>query len=106
MAGGFSRVPNAVLRDESLSPEAKLVYCVGMSFLNGQGAVIFPSYATLAKLTGFCRRTIIRAVKELEERRFWATEKRQKGGGWESSRYTYLDLPQRSMPSDCESPSL
>ena len=66
--GGYAQIPNSVRNDASLSAKAKLVYEQLLSFMWFKTDRCWPSQATLAEGTGYSRRTVIRALKELDER--------------------------------------
>ena len=57
-------------------------------FGGDDGRKIFPSYARLAKETGFNKRAIIRIVKRLMNKGFLAKKKRKKGREYNSNYYT------------------
>lgn len=64
-AGGFVRVPNAMLHDPSLSANAKLMLIVLMSYAFGNKTEAYPSQATLATLLRWSVRKAQRTLKEL-----------------------------------------
>lgn len=66
--GGYAQMPALVRNDPSLSAKAKLVYEQLLSFMWFRSDRCWPSQATLAEGTGYSRRTVIRALKELYER--------------------------------------
>jgi hypothetical protein len=93
-AGGYARIPNRLLQDETLSWQAKLVYCIGASYLSGTGREIYPSYKTLARMAGVSRSTVIRAAKELEGRGYWRLQfRRNEEMRCDTNVITYLSLP-------------
>ena len=55
----------AVLLFRGITPTQKLVLAVLASFADKDGKSIFPSYQTIADQTGYSRRAVIRAVKDL-----------------------------------------
>jgi hypothetical protein len=56
-----------VFADKSLTNGTKNVAAmIGLHMNRGQHGLAYPGFGLLAKLTGLCRRTIIRAVKALE----------------------------------------
>jgi len=64
---GFTQVPNEVLHNPDLSPAAKLVYLALLSVDHGgRKGKAWPTHAFLANVSGFSRRQVIRAIKELE----------------------------------------
>ncbi len=64
--GGFSQIPNVVLRDPRLTSNAKVVYCLLLSYAWSKDSC-FPGQERLAKDMGVDRRTIIRTMAELNE---------------------------------------
>jgi hypothetical protein len=73
-SGGWTKVPNSVIRHRAVSPTAKLVWIAMRSF--EQNGKIFPSYETLATYLGLSRPPIIAAVKELEAAGLLRVERR------------------------------
>ena len=67
--GGFTQVPNAILKAEGISPGAKLVYVSLLSYA-WHNEYCFPGQATMAKDIGLSVRSVSRHVKELEEARY------------------------------------
>lgn len=63
----FGIVTDAVVKDPDLSLRAKGVYALLASFANKERKC-FPSINTLADYAGVSRRTIERALKELENK--------------------------------------
>jgi DNA-binding transcriptional regulator YhcF (GntR family) len=78
-ANGFCRMPDAVRNDLSLSPKAKIVYEQLLAHMWFSTDRCYPSQQTLADETGYSRRTVIRACKELYERGY--IEKWRRGQG-------------------------
>lgn len=76
---GFGAVPTAVVRDKTLSGDAKLVL-LALSTYAGLPQ-IKPSHATLAEITGLSDRTVRRRLAELRERQLveWKTITTAKG---------------------------
>jgi DNA-binding transcriptional regulator YhcF (GntR family) len=79
-AGGFCRMPDLVRQDRTLSPKAKIIYEQLLSYMWFQSDHCWPSQQTLADATGYSRRTVIRACKELYERGY--IEKWRRGQGY------------------------
>jgi predicted transcriptional regulator len=77
--GGFCRMPDAVRNDPDLSPKAKIVYEQLLAHMWFSTDRCYPSQETLAQETGYSRRTVIRACKELYERGY--IEKWRRGQG-------------------------
>src|SRR5947207_9643619 len=67
LVGGFTQVPNVVLSDAALSASAKLVYEALLSYMWHMD-YCWPSQQTIADQLGRSRRTVIRALQELEAR--------------------------------------
>lgn len=64
--GNFTKVPNKLLRDPNLSPNAKIIYAVIRSY-----SPSFPSYTRILKETGIkSRTTLSKELFELKIRRF------------------------------------
>ncbi len=66
LAGGFTQVPNCVLRSRTLSSGAKVLYGVLLSYAWQDGAC-HPDQATMAADLGCTDRQVRRGLKELEE---------------------------------------
>lgn len=79
-AGGYAQMPHAVRNDPTLSAKAKIIYEQLLSYMWFKSDKCFPSQETLARETGYSRRTVIRAIKELYERCY--IEVRRLGQGW------------------------
>jgi biotin operon repressor len=79
-AGGFCKMPDAVRNDRTLSPKAKIIYEQLLSYMWLHSDHCWPSQQTLADATGYSRRTVIRACKELYERGY--IEKWRRGQGY------------------------
>jgi len=66
-AGGFTQVPNFILRSKDLSVGAKLTYSMLLSYA-WQNNFCFPGQETLAEDMGVSRRSIVTFIKELQTR--------------------------------------
>lgn len=79
----FACVDIDVLRDKELSQTAKFVFAVLCTFVNVNNRVCWPSNETLAETSNMSKTSVIRALKELEERgiiqRFTRFEENDKG---------------------------
>jgi len=64
-AGGFTQVPNHILRSSDLSVGAKLTYAMLLSYA-WQNDFCFPGQDTLAKDMGSGKRSVVRYIDELE----------------------------------------
>jgi len=67
LAGGFTVVPNGVMRHPGLTPGAKLAYVMLLTYA-WQDDCCFPGQATLARDMGASERYVRNALKELAER--------------------------------------
>lgn len=65
-AGGFTQVPNVILRSTDLSVGAKLTYAMLLSYA-WQNDFCFPGQDTLAEDMGSGRRSVVRYIDELEK---------------------------------------
>jgi len=65
-AGGFTQVPNVILRSTDLSVGAKLTYSMLLSYA-WQNDFCFPGQDTLAADMGSGRRSVVRYIDELEK---------------------------------------
>lgn len=68
--GNFTQIPNRLIRSDKISGNAKLVAIVIASFDPS-----YPSIRKIAKLTGFCRMTVIKYIKILEEHNVIKTDR-------------------------------
>ena len=66
-SGGFTQVPNFILRSKDLSVGAKMTYAMLLSYA-WQNDYCFPGQETLAEDIGVSRRSIVSFIKELQER--------------------------------------
>jgi len=62
-----------------LSPKAKLVAVALIRHRNSTTLACFPSYDRLKELTGYSKISIIRAIKELEEKQVIVVERNHQG---------------------------
>ncbi len=91
---GFTQVPNALLRHKTISPGAKLVYTMLLSYA-WQNDFCFPGQETLAKDMGVTSRSVRTYLKELEAKKFLTIQ--QQGQG--RVNIYHLDLKARSLNS-------
>lgn len=93
----YTRIANAVLRSEDLSPPAKLVFAIIASHLH-DNEECFLSYSTLAKESGYSRDTVMRAIKELLVKRhnghpyIQVRHVKRDHGGWAANHYSLNGL--------------
>jgi len=66
-AGGFTQVPNCIIRAGNLSAGAKLSYAALLSYA-WQNDYCFPGQQTLADDIGCSRRSVVTFIKELQDR--------------------------------------
>ena len=74
-SGGFTQVPNHILRSKTLSVGAKLTYAMLLSYA-WQNDFCFPGQQTLADHMGVSKRSVVTFIKELDKTGF-VTVKRQ-----------------------------
>jgi len=77
-AGGFTQVPNFLLKDPTISANAKVVYSMLLSYAWNNDRV-FPGQERMAKDIGSSQPTIVRAVKELEANNWLEIQRRGQG---------------------------
>jgi hypothetical protein len=65
-SGGFTQVPNFILKSKELSVGAKLTYSMLLSYA-WQNDFCFPGQETLANDMGSGKRSIVRYIDELEK---------------------------------------
>lgn len=65
-SGGFTQVPNFILKSKELSVGAKLTYSMLLSYA-WQNNYCFPGQETLAKDMGAGKRSVVRYIDELEK---------------------------------------
>ncbi|MBV8893004.1 MAG: helix-turn-helix domain-containing protein [Acidobacteria bacterium] len=74
-AGGFTQVPNILLKDPKVSANAKVVYSMLLSYA-WNNAYVFPGQERLGEDIGLSQPTIARAVKELEQQGWLEIQRR------------------------------
>jgi hypothetical protein len=67
---GYTLIPNYVLHTNGLTPFAKIVYAMILSYAWGNKNSSFPGQSKLAEDCGLGIATVKRAVKELKEKNF------------------------------------
>jgi len=77
-SGGFTQVPNFLLKDPKISANAKVVYSMLLSYAWNNDRV-FPGQERMAKDIGTSQPTIARAVKELEDNGWLEIQRRGQG---------------------------
>lgn len=75
---GFTQVPNAVLRSNEISPGAKLVYTMLLSYA-WHNDFCFPGQERLASDMGVTRQSANTHIKELERKGFIKVARRGQG---------------------------
>ena len=77
-AGGFTQVPNVILKSADLSVGAKLAYAMLLSYA-WQNDFCFPGQDTLAEDMGSGKRSVVRYIDELERNGFIAIKRQGLG---------------------------
>jgi biotin operon repressor len=77
-AGGFTQVPNFLLKDPKVSANAKVVYSMLLSYAWNNDKV-FPGQERLAEEIGSTRSTVNRGIGELEESGWLTIQRRGQG---------------------------
>jgi hypothetical protein len=77
-AGGFTQVPNYLLKDPDISANAKVVYSMLLSYA-WNNSYVFPGQDRMAEDIGLSQPTIARSVKELEEKDWLEIQRRGQG---------------------------
>jgi pyocin large subunit-like protein len=85
-----------------ITPTQKLVLLCIVSYYNAAQRVSFPSQSTIAAETGLSRRTVIRAINDLEELGLIHKQKLKRDSGeWWRTRYRLPELdPDSLLKSD------
>lgn len=76
---GYTIIPNYVLNHDKISPYAKLVYTMLLSYAWGNKDASYPGQERLASDCGISVRTVVRSIQELEESRFLTIVRRGRG---------------------------
>ena len=94
--GGWTRVPDEVIRHPTLRPVAKAVYCVLASRADNKTRQCWPGYKTIAAEANVSRRTVPGALEELKAHGFVTWTKRTVDGSAEndSNLYTLTEVVQ------------
>jgi biotin operon repressor len=77
-AGGFTQVPNFLLKDPKTSANAKVVYSMLLSYAWNNNQV-FPGQERMAEEIGSSKSTVGRAIQELEEQGWLEIQRRGQG---------------------------
>jgi len=75
LSHGFTQIPNMVLRDPTLSCNAKVLYMLLLSYA-WQDKECFPGQSRLAGGMGCTQRTITRTLAELKKRKLISWDRR------------------------------
>jgi Helix-turn-helix domain len=75
---GFTQVPNALLRHQTISPGAKLAYTMLLSYA-WQNDFCFPGQETLATDMGVSSRSVRTYLKELEAKKLLTIQQQGQG---------------------------
>ena len=76
--GGFTQVPNSVLRANDLTPASKLTFAMLLSYA-WQNDFCFPGQKRLAQEMGAGQRSVVRYIDELEKKGYIKITKRGLG---------------------------
>src|SRR5215212_12199669 len=108
----FTQIPNTILRRPDITPGAKLTYVMLLSYA-WQKDSCFPGQATLAGDMGAGERSVIRYLKELQEKALLRVKRRGLGltnvytlTRWGESRSANLADPEVPKPTGPEVPNL
>ena len=77
-AGGFTQIPNVVLKEPKLSVGAKLTYSILLSYAWNNN-LVYPGQETMAKEFEIGKRSIVRFLAELEKVGYLEIERRGQG---------------------------
>jgi hypothetical protein len=77
-AGGFTQLPNLVLRDPDLSPQAKLAYSLLLSYAWYNNSV-FPGQGTMADHAGVNQPAVSKWMQELKDKGWLEIKRRGQG---------------------------
>ena len=77
-AGGFTQIPNFILKAKNISPGAKLCYAMLLSYA-WHNECCYPGQSRLAKDMGSGQRTVVRYLSELEKKKYLKTQRRGQG---------------------------
>ena len=93
MSDRFAVVPAAVLEDDTLDTYSKMILVALRLHADREGRA-FPSLATLARLSGMGKSTIVRKLSELEcSGHLRRSKKRLPSGEWAQTEYELLPHP-------------
>jgi len=110
LQGGFTQVPNFILRDAKLSPGAKVTYAMFLSYAWHNDSC-FPGQDRLAQDMGMSRSRVTEFVGELERAGLVSIERRGQGKtniytihfqvkGKKDRQQSPVDKTSRSRPAD------
>lgn len=103
---GYFQVDNDIFDNDTIGLNwcDKMVYMY-LSRCSNQGATAFPSYKTIAKRCGMCKRSAIKAVKILEKRRFLQVERSKDSSVKHNpNHYKVMPLPKMKKPEKIDIP--
>ena len=89
--GGFTQVPNFVLKSTAISPGAKLAYSMLLHYA-WQNDYCYPGQERLASDMGVVKRSVVSYMQELESAGFIVVERRGQG---KSNMYELILKPSR-----------
>ncbi|MBX3082089.1 MAG: helix-turn-helix domain-containing protein [Anaerolineae bacterium] len=77
-AGGFTQVPNFILNNQQISPNAKVIYAKLLSYAWHNNSV-FPGQDKMAVEIGSSQQSVSRGIRELEDAGFLLITRRGQG---------------------------
>jgi len=78
LSDGFTIAPNRILRNKALTPYAKLAYTVLLSYAWDKN-YCFPSQERLAEDIGIAKRSVVKVIQELKQKKMIKVKKRGLG---------------------------
>lgn len=90
----WTRIPNAILKDKSLSSNEKLIYTLMLSkytFFKKRGGTYFESMQSIADELGLTRQTVGTCVKKLEIKLLVESKKKANPNGYTGYEYSVVD---------------
>ncbi|MGE0855579.1 MAG: helix-turn-helix domain-containing protein [Hyphomicrobiaceae bacterium] len=94
--GGFTQVPNVILKSDAISPGAKLAYAMLLHYAWAKDHC-FPGQERLANDMGAGKRSVIRFMAELERAGYIAVKRR--GLGQTNLYQVFLQPTKRTRPA-------
>jgi len=100
----FTLIENSVIEDERLLPSEKLVYIVLSKFASRERCC-FPSLSTIAKLSGYSKSTVVRAINRLCHLGYLRKERRKDEIRGNISTFYTLTYPEEKQVLFSEEPT-